>query len=177
MEKLDYPLPEKAIEILNGLLDLRRDREDDMMYLAKCCSYAAYRKAKRFFQDKSNSEENYEDSLVEYMIGRGYKPVFPKENDVDKDTDIEFTGLKSAIKYGLELCIETTEEYEKAIKKMFDIDMMSYNYLLGCFGAFSYDIKEWTNKYKVFEDLKDITDEREFESILFAEKILGDPLC
>lgn len=170
MEKLTHPLPPKAIEILNNLVELRRDRENDMSYIANCCAVESYRKAKRFFQAKSNCEESYIDSLIDFMISRGYKPPFPKEKgdkDEDNAPEYDFTDLRSYIKYGLELCVETTEVYEKATRDMFSVDLLAYNMLMNSLGSFPYEIKEWTDLYKMFENLKEEDDQREFESILF----------
>lgn len=164
MEKLSYPLPAKAIEIFKKLLEVEKQQESDYAYLANCCAAKGFRLAKRKFQEKSNSEEGHFDMLTEEMIYRGYEPDVPGTSE----PEIEFTDLKSGIKYALELCVETAQLYEKSIREMWEVDLISYNMLLNFLSALSYEIKEWARLYKIFSEITEGQDEREFEMMCFS---------
>ena len=164
MAKLSYPLPPKAIEILKELAEIELQQESDYTYLSSCCAAMGFRHAKRRFQEKSNMEESHFDRLTQLMLGRGYEPDVP----ATREPEIEFTDLRSAIKYALELCVETMEIYEKKTREMFSIDLCTYQELLCYLSGIQCEIKEWADLWKIFENVEDIKEQRAFEAMYFC---------
>lgn len=165
MAKLLYPLPDKAIQILKDLIETELQQESDYAYLANCCASMGFRLAKHKFQEKSNMEEGHFDRLTQLMINRGYEPDVP----ATREPKIPFTDLRSAIKYALELTIETMEIYEKKTREMFAVDLCTYQELLCYLSGIQYEITEWSNLWKVFEGIEDIKQQREFEAMYFCQ--------
>lgn len=177
MEKLIYSLPEAAIKIIQELIELEVCQRKDMCLISHYCDSNSFRLAKRFFYEKSNNEEGHYDMLMDFLISRGYNPALSVKEDEDDDekeeykSDFVWTDLRDAIKYSLGLCIEATEEYEKAARQMFAIDLMAYQMLTDKLSGCKYEIKEWTDLWKSFEPMMAQDQQRE------AETIYMSPIC
>ncbi len=164
MKELSYPLPAKAEKIFDGLLKSEWQQQANYTYLASCCMNEGYPNAARFFFEEAMEENGHFKMLANYLVGRGVEADVPATTE----PDAEFTDLKSGIEYAFDMEISTTKIYEEAIRELFDIDLLSYNYLMQNFLAIQLSaISKYQDLFKRMDKMKE-DEQKEADNWLFS---------
>jgi ferritin len=166
MKKLTYPLKEEALSLLEELLELEFDQSYTWTYIAMCMQNNGYFRAADYFSDEAKEERGHAGKHIEYLLGRGYEAKLPKI--VAPELDLE--DLKGAIKYGFELESEVTDKYVKITRKIFDIDLITYNFLLQFLTIQMDAVAKYSDLYSQIDSCKDAEAQKEMEKWIFGHE-------
>lgn len=166
MKKLTYPLKEEALALLEQLLELEFDQSYTWTYIAMCMQNYGYFRAANYFSDEAKEERSHASKIIEYLLGRGYEAKLPNI----APPELELEDLKGAIKYSFELESEVTDRYAKITRKMLDIDLLTYNFLLQ-FLTFQQDaLAKYSDLYSQIDSCKDAEGQKEMEKWIFGHE-------
>jgi len=166
MKKLTYPLKEEAISLLNQLLELEFDQSYTWTYIAMCMQNNGYFRAANYFSDEAKEERGHASKHIEYLLGRGYEAKLPKI----AAPDLELEDLKEAIKYGFELESEVTDKYVKITRRMLDIDLLTYNFLLQFITIQQEAVAKYSDLYSQIDSAKNANDQKGMEKWIFGHE-------
>jgi ferritin len=125
-----------------------------------------YFRAANYFSDEAKEERSHASMHIEYLLGRGYEAKLPKI----VAPDLELEDLKGAIKYGFELESEVTDKYVKITRKMLDIDLITYNFLLQFLTIQMDAIAKYSDLYSKIAYCEEIKDQKEMEKWIFGHE-------
>lgn len=163
----NYALSPSAKQIFDkDLLPAEWQAQSDYMYLASCCLSEGYSKAAKYFFDKAMEEHGHFKRLVEYMQSRGVEAEVPKTTE----PEVDFTDLKSAIAYRMNMESDLAMLYDRKAREMFAIDLSAYSLLMEFLKIQTEDVGNCMEQWKIIERAKEDEDQQEFEALLFSDE-------
>lgn len=167
MKNTKYPLPQKALDILEELGELELYSSNFYIYLSLCCNNAGYFNAAKKFANEAPEEVKHFQTIAKIALERGCEIDVPK---VDKP-EIDFTDLKSGIMALSELMVKVTKAYNESVRSMMDIDMLAWNELLPFLSIQQKALGEVNDMMSVFGELKDKESQLEQDALYFGETL------
>jgi len=169
---LNFPLPKEAMAIFKTRLAFTMQKGQDLLYLISCCYAEGYKYAKKYFYEQHESVCCQNERLMEFLADRGEYPDVPETDE----PEIDFVDLKSGIDFLIKMEIEERGNLQTTARKLFDIDMESYQFFMDSISSLKYNVDRLRAIWEQLDDLKTEEAQRAAEKDIFnpsPEEIKG----
>lgn len=116
------PLKKEAHDIIVEFLETETYKQHLYMYLSLCASNAGFFDARKWFYDKSCDQSYSVRNLLSLLEKRGIKQAIPSVEKIEG----EYPTLKSCFEYAFQCEMESIQEMEAGVRRLFPIDLLMF---------------------------------------------------